>query len=203
MVFSFLIASLIPLLSALLDFSNDADLVRRLKNRDQAAMAELYDRYGRLVYSLIYRVVRNMAVAEDLVQETFLRIWNRVHAFDGDRGALGPWLLTIARNRAIDYLRSLEGRRRETTAELQRLEQPDLFCDVERDILNLDRARILKEACTKLSENQRLVIELAFYEGLTQTEMAERMKQPLGTVKTWMRAALKILRQQVDETATA
>src|SRR5262249_1523730 len=77
---------------------DDADLARRLKHRDQHAMGDLYDRYGRLAYSLIFRIVRNTAVAEDLVQETFLRVWNRVHSFDSEKGALGPWILTVARN---------------------------------------------------------------------------------------------------------
>lgn len=192
---------LIPLLSAILDSNNDADLIRRLKNREQEAMAELYDRFGRIAYSLIFRIVRNGAAAEDLVQETFVRIWNRVHGFDEEKGALGPWLLTIARNRAIDYLRSAEGRHRESTFELQRMEQPELFVDFEKDILNIDRVRILKEAFNRLTAQQKTVIELAYYDGLTQTEMAERMKQPLGTVKTWMRSALRILRQELDEAA--
>lgn len=199
-----MISFLLPLLAAVFeDTSNDAALVRRLKARDPQAMADLYDRFGRLVYALIYRVVRNSAVAEDLAQETFLRIWNRVHGFDEEKGVLSPWLLTIARNRAIDYLRSVEGRNRESVFELQRMEQPELFCDFEKEILNIDRVRVLKEALNKLSANQKLVIELAYYEGLSQTEMAERMKQPLGTVKTWTRGALKVLRQELDEAAIA
>src|ERR1041385_295933 len=111
-----MLARLIPfslalaLLQVVLRFKDDGDLARRLGARDASAMGELYDRYGRLVYSVILRVVRNSAAAEDLVQETFLRVWNRIQAFDQKRGALGPWVLTIARNRAIDYLRSLDGR---------------------------------------------------------------------------------------------
>src|SRR5579871_6614442 len=95
-------------LQVLLRFKDDAELAGRLKGRDPHAMADLYDRYGRLAYALIYRVVRNAAAAEDLVQETFLRVWNRVHSFDPVRGALGPWILTVARHRAIDYLRSVD-----------------------------------------------------------------------------------------------
>ena len=199
-----MISILLPLLAALIgDSGHDAALIRRLKARDPHAMTDLYDRFGRLVYALIFRVVRNSAVAEDLAQETFLRIWNRIHAFDEDKGVLSPWLLTIARNRAIDYLRSVEGRNRESVFELDRMEHPELFCDFEKEILNLDRVRVLKEAFTKLSANQKLVIELAYYEGLSQTEMAERMNQPLGTVKTWTRSALNILRQELDEAAMA
>ena len=111
-----MLTSLIPvslalaLLQAALRFKDDGDLARRLQVRDGGAMRELYDRYGRLVYSLIMRMVRNSAAAEDLVQETFLRVWNRMQGFDQERGALGPWVLTVARNRAIDYLRSADGR---------------------------------------------------------------------------------------------
>jgi RNA polymerase sigma-70 factor (ECF subfamily) len=166
-------------------------------------MAELYDRYGRITFALIFRVVRNEAVAEDLVQETFLRVWNRVHAFDHEKGALGPWVLAVARNRAIDYLRSVEGRMTQSVFELEKLEQPGFFVNMENSILNMDRVQALRGAVEKLTPNQRLVLELAYYEGLTQTEMAERLKQPLGTVKTWVRTALKLLRDELGEAAVA
>ncbi len=191
------------ILQVLLRFKEDSDLVRRLKLRDPHAMADLYDRYGRVAYSLIYRVIRNAAAAEDLVQETFLRVWNRIQSFDPDRGSLGPWILTVARNRAIDYLRSVDGRMSSGALELDRLENPALFSNFEDNALSIDRARRLKSAFEKLNPQQRMVIELAYYEGLSQTEMADRMKQPLGTVKTWVRTALKILRDDLAEAASA
>jgi RNA polymerase sigma-70 factor, ECF subfamily len=176
---------LLPLLAVAL-VREDPDLARRLKNRDPHAMAELYDRYGRIAFALIFRVVRNEAVAEDLVQETFLRVWNRVHGFDHEKGALGPWVLAVARNRAIDYLRSVDGRMAQNAFELDKVEQPAMFCDLENRILNMDRVRALRGAFQKLTANQRLVLELAYYEGLSQTEMAERLKNredmgPRGT----------------------
>jgi RNA polymerase sigma-70 factor (ECF subfamily) len=192
---------LLPILAALL--KDDPDLARRLKNRDASAMADLYDRFGRLAFSLIFRIVRNEAVAEDLVQETFLRVWNRAQAFDNERGALGPWILAVARNRAIDYLRSVESRFEQSAFELEKLEQPGLFVNLENSVLNIDRVRALRGAFEKLTPNQRLVLELAYYEGLSQTEMAARLKQPLGTVKTWVRTALKILRDELGEAAVA
>jgi RNA polymerase sigma-70 factor (ECF subfamily) len=182
---------------------DDANLARRLRARDPHVMSTLYERYGRLAYSLIFRVVRDASAAEDLVQETFLRVWNRAQSFDEQRGALGPWILTVARNRAIDYLRSAEGRISAGVLELDRLENPALFTQLEESALSIDRARRLKAAFEKLTEQQRMVIELAYYEGLSQTEMAERMKQPLGTVKTWVRTALKILRAELTEAAAA
>lgn len=186
-----------------LRFKNDPDLARRLKSREPRAMEDLYDRYGRLAYSLIYRIVRNPAAAEDLVQETFLRVWNRAQSFDAERGALGPWVLTVARNRAIDYLRSIDGRMSAGSFELDRMDQPAQFTAFEDSAISIDRARRLKSAFEKLNPNQRLVIELAYFEGLSQSEMADRIKQPLGTIKTWVRSALKILRDELLERAIA
>jgi len=189
-------------LQVALRFHGDAELAARLKARDPHAMADLYDRYGRIAYSLIQRVVRDAAAAEDLVQ-TFLRVWNRVQSFDQERGALGPWILTVARNRAIDYLRSIDGRMSAGAVELDKLERPGLFAAFEDQALSMDRVERLRSAFEKLSPNQRMVIELAYFEGLSQTEMAERIRQPLGTVKTWVRSALKVLREELIGAATA
>jgi len=193
---------LLPLMMAIHATGGDAELVARLQRRDPQALAELYDRYGRLVYSLILRVVRDAGIAEDLVQETFLRVWNRVQGFDAEKGAIGPWLLAVARNRAIDYLRSASGRER-NALEFEETDHPALYTDMEHDILTSDSARAVKAAMAKLSPQQRQVIELAYFEGLSQTEMAEKLKQPLGTVKTWVRAALKNLRDDLGVAVSA
>jgi RNA polymerase sigma-70 factor (ECF subfamily) len=153
------------------------------------------------VYSLILRIVRDQATAEDLVQETFLRVWNRAQGVDPERGSVGPWLLAVARNRAIDYLRSAAGRQR-NVLELDETDHPALYRDMEPDLLISDRARRVKTAMEKLSPNHRTVMELAYFEGLSQTEMAERMGQPLGTVKTWVRTALKSLRDELGVVVT-
>jgi RNA polymerase sigma-70 factor, ECF subfamily len=142
-------------------------------------------------------------LAEDLVQETFLRVWNRVHAFEPGKGALGPWLLTIARNRAIDHLRSVGARMDRNVYELDVREHPSLFVNMEREVLNADHARVIRKAIAKLNANQQKVIELAYYEGLSQTEMAQRMGEPLGTVKTWVRTALKVLREELGQAVAA
>lgn len=181
----------------------DAELARRLQQRDHRAMAELYDRFGKLAYSVIYAIVRDAATAEDLVQETFLRIWNRVHAFEAGKGALGPWLLAVARNRAIDHIRSRGARMDRNAYELDVREHPSLFVDMERDVLNTDHARVIRGAIAKLNPKQQKVIELAYYEGLSQSEMADRMGEPLGTVKTWVRTALKLLREELGQAVTA
>src|ERR1700686_3797421 len=192
----------LPIFLAIKALGGDADLLIRLQRRDPQALAELYDRYGRLVYSLILRVVHDAGIAEDLVQETFLRVWNRVGGFDAQKGSMGPWLLAVARNRAIDYLRSAGGRER-NSVEFEENAHPAQYGDMEKDILSSDKARRVKSAIEKLSPNQRQVIELAYFEGLSQTEMAQRMGQPLGTVKTWVRTALKNLRDELGAAVTA
>jgi RNA polymerase sigma-70 factor (ECF subfamily) len=184
------------------DSANDQELARRLQRREPQAMADLYDRFGRLAYSLIFSVVREASIAEDLVQETFLRVWNRAAGFDPERGALGPWLLAVARNRAIDHIRSARAKMDRNVTELDIFERTEHgaasnFVDMERDVLNADSARRIKAAMSKLSQNHQKVIELAYYEGLSQTEMAARLGQPLGTVKTWVRTALKHLKDEL------
>ena len=209
------------LLQVTLRRDDDADLVRRLKAHEPKAMADLYKRCGRLAYSVILRIVRNTAVAEDLTQETFLRIWNRIGSFDAERGALTAWVLTVARNRGIDHTRAAIDHMRSTgdqvrpqdgrasalasasAFDLDRLERPGLFVDLDASGLTIDRARRLKKALEKLTANERTVIELAYYEGMSQTEMAERLQQPLGAVKTWTRTALQILRSARTGSAIA
>ena len=192
----------LPILMAIHSAGDDTGLVTRMQARDPRALAEFYDRYGRAVYALILRVVRDTGIAEDLVQETFLRVWNRVHGFDAQKGSIGPWLLAVARNRAIDYLRSAGGRER-NAVEYEETDHPALYTNMEQELLASDKARRVKSAIDKLSPNQRQVIELAYFEGLSQTEMAERMGQPLGTVKTWVRTALKNLRDELGAAVSA
>ena len=174
----------------------DAALIARIQAHDAQALAEIFDRYGRLVYTVILRVVHDASTAEDLVQETFLRVWNRIRAFDGSRGSITPWLLAVAHNCAIDYLRSACGRHRNVVA-FDETDHPALRTDMEREILGSDRARRIQAALSRLSPNQRRAIELSYYGGLSQLEVASQMGHPLGTVKTWVRLALKNLREDL------
>ncbi len=196
---------LIPGLILALELSgqHDEELALRLQRRDPDAMKDLYDRFGRLAYSVVLAIVRDSSTAEDLVQETFLRVWNRIQAFEPGRGALGAWLLAIARNRAIDHVRSSASRIDRNAFELDVREHPSLFVDMQREVENTDHARVIRAAIAKLNPNQQKVIELAYYEGLSQSEMAERMGQPLGTVKTWVRAALGVLREELGQAVAA
>ena len=181
----------------------DANLAERLKKKDPDAMAELYDRFGRLAYSVILGIVHDGATAEDLMQETFLRVWNRVQGFDSERGALGAWLLAVARNRAIDHVRSVGARMSLNCFELEERDHPSLFVNMEQDLSSKENARRIRQAVARLNDNQKQVIELAYYEGLSQTEMAEKLGQPLGTVKTWARTALKVLREEMSKAVSA
>jgi RNA polymerase sigma-70 factor (ECF subfamily) len=190
-----------PLILAVLA-KGDGELMGRLQRRDPHALAELYDRYGQVVFRLILRMVRDSGVAEDLVQETFLRVWNRVGGFDSDRGAVGPWLLAVARNRAIDYLR-YQGHRTESAIDLNETEHPALFADFSTDVLNFDLVRQVKRALDQLDSQQRRAIELAYFEGMSQTEIAEHMGQPLGTIKTWTRRAIQQMRTALGGAAPA
>jgi len=170
-------------------------LVRRLRERDPDVMADLYDLYGRLIYILIVRIVRNPAVAEDLVQESFLRAWNRANQLSDEYSGVGPWLVMIARHCALDYLKSSQAHL-STQSSLDDVKPPVITID--NEILASDRARQIEGAFRNLSENQKQVIQLAFYEGLSQAAIAERLDQPLGTVKGWARSALSRLRGKLD-----
>jgi len=182
--------------------AGDAELIERLARRDAHAMADLYDRYGRLVYSLALGIVRDARIAEDLVEETFLCMWNRAPGLDARNSSMGPWLLAMACHRAIGYVRSAGGRER-CSWQFDHTDRPELYLGMQKDILDSDKARRIKTAFGKLAPNLRQVIELACFEGLSPSEMAERMGQPPETVKTWARAALERLRDELRTAAPA
>ena len=155
---------------------------------------DLYDRYGKLIYSVILGAVRDAATAEDITQEAFLRIWNRVGTFDEEKGKLEGWLVTVARNRAFDHLRSLRKSPQLSSASLEDLERTGLFAVNENQAERIARKSAVRDALKSLEEDQRAVIELTHFEGMSQTEIAEQLKKPLGTVKGLVRSALKSLR---------
>jgi RNA polymerase sigma-70 factor (ECF subfamily) len=183
------------------DAKDDHLLVARLKQRDSAAMALLYDRFGGLLYSVVYRAVRDQATAEDLVQETFFRIWNRIHTFDAEKGRLDVWLVTIARNRAFDHLRSLRSGAGDLTS-FDELERAGYFATVAGPRTDhVAQQREVQQALTVLNESQREVIEMTHFEGMTQAEIADKLKKPLGTVKGLVRSALRVLREAAEGSA--
>lgn len=175
----------------------DAELVEKLRRRDPDSLAAIYDRYGQIVYSLLVRITRDHGTAEDLCQELFLKVWTRGRDFDPNKGSLGVWIVSIARNIGIDYVRSAE---RKFSTRLRALDQTDpiLFSYKSQGPESvIHSARVVKEAFSSLNSNQQRVLELAYFEGFSQSEIAERLQEPLGTVKSWMRSALSRLRTAV------
>jgi RNA polymerase sigma-70 factor (ECF subfamily) len=181
------------------DKSLDASIIARLKGRDQSGLADAYERYGALAYSVIVRITRDASLSEDLVQELFLRLWNRSQDFDSSRGTLCVWILAIGRNMAIDYIRSSHSRFSARTRSLTPTDHgPISYKSNEADDI-LDNSKAVKEAFSSLNSNQRKVLEMAYFEGFSQTEIALRLEEPLGTVKSWMRSALSRLRMAMQE----
>jgi RNA polymerase sigma-70 factor, ECF subfamily len=169
--------------------AKDNVLVSGIRSGDEHAMAQLYDRYSPVVYSVALRVLGDTGAAEDVLQEVFLQLWRNPAAFDSNRGSLGVWLAVIARNRAIDALRK---RKPETDSE-------DVVLSVDVDLEGeTERRRVLEKVrgvINGLPEDQRKVLEMAFFEGLTHTEIAAKTGQPLGTIKTRIRTGLLALRK--------
>jgi RNA polymerase sigma factor (sigma-70 family) len=183
----------------------EVSLLLRIRERDEDAVAELYRRYSGPLFSLAYQVTGTDRFAQDVVQETFLAVWRDAARFDPARGAVSSWLFALARHKAIDLVRREANVRRRYApeTELERHQAPD---DVDRQAwLNIRRDHVL-QAMGQLPEAQRICVEMAFFEGLTHVEVAERLGIPLGTAKTRIRTGLLRLRQllgdSVSETAT-
>lgn len=159
-------------------------LLQRLATGDKSALSEMYDRYAGLVNGLALRIVRDVAEAEDVVQEVFLQIWRQADRYDPARGKPEAWLCTITRSRALDRLRRRTSRR----------EEVEEAAPPSSSTPRTDEALIVRQALGQLSDEQRYALELAYYQGLTQTEIAETLGEPLGTVKTRIRTAMIRLR---------
>ena len=170
------------------DAADEMRMVARLRVGDQQAMSELYDRYGKVVYAVALRVLQDAATAEDVLQDVFLQLWRNPDAFDASRGSLAAWLAVIARHRSIDRLRK---RRPETDIEECVITSgPDLRDETERALV----VEKVRGALAEMNPDQRAAMELAFFEGLTHSEIAEKTGEPLGTIKTRIRSGLQQLR---------
>lgn len=168
---------------------NNASLLEQVRRGDESAMASLYDRYSKIVYSVALRVLRDPASAEDVLQEIFMQVWQHPESFVASRGSLGGWLAVVSRNRSIDALR--RKRPTESVDEIALASNYNLADEAERDGM-MEKARgIIHD----LPPEQRKTLEMAFFDGLTHSEIAEMTGDPLGTVKTRIRSALMTLRK--------
>ncbi len=181
----------------------DLSLLQRIVARDTTALAELYDRHGRLLFSLILRIVRDRGEAEEILQEAFVRVWTRAEKYDARIGGPLPWIVRVARNCAIDRLRA---RRIRATVDAPSIDLAAVEAAApatgmqtpEAAVLDSERRRTLTDALASVSAEQRQLIEAAFFEGYTHSELAQRFGLPLGTVKTRIRAGMITMRKRLE-----
>jgi RNA polymerase sigma-70 factor (ECF subfamily) len=172
--------------------TSDQLLMERIRSNDQMAMAEVFDRYGGLVYSVALRVLKEPDQAEDVMQDIFFQLWKGTGTYAEGRGSLGAWLAVVARNRAIDSLR-----RKKPTDSVEDVVLPaktDLASESERNLM-IEKVRVVMQG---LPTEQQKLVELAFFEGMSHSEIAEKTGDALGTVKTRIRTALMSLRKGVQ-----
>jgi RNA polymerase sigma-70 factor (ECF subfamily) len=174
---------------------SDEALVALVARSDDTALAELYDRFGRSSYGIALRVLRDPALAEDAVQDAFLTVWRSAGRFVAERAKARTWILTLVHRRAVDIVRREQPRRTEPLEDV-----PHAAGETTEDeaLLRLQRGRV-QEALRKLPDQQREALELAYYGGFTQSELAERLGQPLGTIKSRMFSGLSRLRELLSE----
>ena len=173
----------------------DRQIVRRMAGGDHHALGELYDRHARLLFSLALRIVRERADAEDVLQEAFAQVWRQAERFEAVRGTVAGWLVTVTRSRALDRLRQ---RRLQPAgvADFDGFAQtvPDPARGLDVQLATAEQAERVRLALAALQDDQRVPLELAYYEGLSQSEIAVKLGVPLGTIKTRMRQTLRRLR---------
>ena len=171
----------------------DVALLTAIAARDEAALAQLYDRYRAILFGLLMRILNNREEAEDVLQEVFLQVWRKAEDFDENRGRPFTWLVTLARSRGIDRLRTLAARER--VAEAGAREASEEISDAATDAFKSEQRGLVSDALAKLPDEQKRPIMLAYFDGLTQSEIATRLGAPLGTVKTRMRTGMIRLRE--------
>jgi RNA polymerase sigma-70 factor (ECF subfamily) len=169
-------------------------LIQQLARGDREAFGRFYDRFASLVFTFAMRILRDRSAAEDLLQEVFLQIWRDAGSYSPARGTPEAWIITITRSRAIDRLRSIR-RRERSFVPMEGSSGKEYDAKVESGAASSDTRIMVNSAMSQLADNQRQVLELAYFDGLSQSEIADKLKEPLGTVKTRMRAALGRLRE--------
>ena len=176
---------------------DDLALLERLRSGDESALAELYDRHTPMLYPVALRILRSPADAEDAVQDAWMQVWRRSATYDPRRGAVAAWLLTVVRTRALDRWRSLASRNRaESRVDPEPWNAPP---DPAAEASSGQIGVRVRSALAELGESQRRVLEIAYFEGLSQSEIAERIGAPLGTVKSWTRQGLMKLKELLPQ----
>jgi RNA polymerase sigma-70 factor (ECF subfamily) len=174
---------------------NDVELIQAIAARDEAALARLYDRYRVILFGLLMRILNNREEAEDVLQEVFLQVWRKAGDFDENRGRPFTWLVTLGRSRGIDRLRTLSARERAVEAGAR--EASEEISDAASDAFKSEQRGLVNDALAQLPDEQKRPLMLAYFDGLTQSEIATRLGAPLGTVKTRMRTGMLKLREQL------
>ena len=177
----------------------EIELLRRIGEGNRDAFSQLYDRFNGVLFATAYRVLNNQQAAEDVLQDVFVQIWEKAALYDPTRGKPLTWAITLTRNKAIDRLRSVQRRNRlgdELEREAETFEQFDDKSSVDV-VESAEKGKLVRQAIGKLSKEQREAIELAFFSGLTQTEIAERLGEPLGTVKARIRRGMMKLKDLI------
>ena len=172
---------------------NDIELLKAIAAKDETALGSLYDCYRVILFGLLMRILNNREEAEDVLQEVFLQVWRKAADFDQTRGRPFTWLVTLARSRGIDRLRTLAARER--LAEAGARQTSEEISDAATDAFKSEQRSLVTDALAQLPDEQKRPIMLAYFDGLTQSEIAIRLGAPLGTVKTRMRTGLMRLRE--------
>ncbi len=183
------------------DVSLDATLARRLLQKDVEAFEQLYERHSRIVYALVLRILQQGSTAEEVVQDVFLQVWRNARYYDEQRGPFIPWLMTLARNRALDRLRLKSERQRRQEAQTEELPLILEVPQYEKDLDEKRRAERVRALMALLHPQQKRAMELAYFEGLSHSEIAASLKEPLGTVKSWIRNGLLRLKEGLQATS--
>ena len=173
--------------------ASDVELLRAVARGDEQALAALYDGYRLILFGLLLRILHSRAEAEDVLQEVFMQVWRSASSFDEARGRPFTWLVTLARSRAIDRLRALDSRDR--VARDSAREVVEEVSDAVTDAIRSEQSAVVRGALEQIPEVQRRVLEMAYFQGLTQSEIAGQLDQPLGTIKTRMRSGMIKLRE--------
>ena len=181
----------------LMEQSLDLQCLERVRSGDSRALGELYDRYTPLLYPMVLRILRSSAEAEDALQDAWLQVWRRSASYDPKRGTVVAWLLTVARTRALDRYRSVASRGR---AESKVDPEPSTVpAEPSASAARVELGERVRQVLARLQPQQRQVLEIAYFEGLSQSEIAARLNAPLGTVKSWTRQGLMRLRELLPQ----